>query len=106
VAVAWQIYALTGSALDLGLIGLMQFLPSAAFMLVAGQVADPLRPAPAAPGLPECRMPGRGGAGDRRALGLGEQGIHPGGGAGVKVDAVWTYIFSRAQQTRSGAELH
>src|SRR5262245_60893074 len=40
VAVAWQMYALTGSALDLGLIGLMQFLPSAAFMLVAGQVAD------------------------------------------------------------------
>jgi MFS family permease len=40
VAVAWQMYALTGSALDLGLIGLMQFLPSAAFMLVAGQIAD------------------------------------------------------------------
>src|SRR5215470_2532332 len=40
VAVAWQMYALTGSAFDLGLIGLMQFLPSAAFMLVAGQVAD------------------------------------------------------------------
>jgi MFS family permease len=40
VAVAWQMYELTGSALDLGLIGLMQFLPSAAFMLVAGQVAD------------------------------------------------------------------
>ncbi|MFL6797283.1 MAG: MFS transporter [Xanthobacteraceae bacterium] len=40
VAVAWQMYALTGSALDLGLIGLMQFLPSAAFMLIAGQVAD------------------------------------------------------------------
>ena len=33
-------YALTGSALDLGLVGLAQFLPSAAFMLVAGQVAD------------------------------------------------------------------
>jgi len=40
VAVAWQLYALTGSAFDLGLVGLMQFLPSAAFMLVAGQVAD------------------------------------------------------------------
>jgi MFS family permease len=40
VAVAWQMYALTGSAFDLGLIGLMQFLPAAAFMLVAGQVAD------------------------------------------------------------------
>jgi MFS family permease len=40
VAVAWQMYALTGSAFDLGLVALMQFLPSAAFMLVAGQVAD------------------------------------------------------------------
>ena len=40
VAVAWQMYALTGSALDLGLVGLVQFLPAAAFMLVAGQIAD------------------------------------------------------------------
>jgi MFS family permease len=40
VAVAWQMYALTGSAFDLGLVGLVQFLPAAAFMLIAGQVAD------------------------------------------------------------------
>ena len=40
VAVAWQMYAVTGSAFDLGLVGLVQFLPAAAFMLVAGQVAD------------------------------------------------------------------
>ncbi len=40
VAVAWQMYALTGSAFDLGLVGLMQFLPIAMFMLVAGQIAD------------------------------------------------------------------
>jgi MFS family permease len=40
VAVAWQMYALTGSAFDLGLVGLIQFLPAAAFMLVAGQIAD------------------------------------------------------------------
>ncbi len=40
VAVAWQMYALTHSAFDLGLVGLTQFLPAAAFMLVAGQVAD------------------------------------------------------------------
>jgi len=40
VAVALQMYALTGSAFDLGLVGLVQFLPMAAFMLVAGQVAD------------------------------------------------------------------
>jgi MFS family permease len=40
VAVGWQMYALTGSAFDLGLVGLIQFLPAAAFMLVAGQIAD------------------------------------------------------------------
>jgi MFS family permease len=40
VAVAWQMYSLTGSAFDLGLIGLMQFVPTAALMLVAGQIAD------------------------------------------------------------------
>ena len=40
VAVAWQMYALTGSAFDLGLVGLTQFLPAAALMLVAGQIAD------------------------------------------------------------------
>src|SRR5262245_33197858 len=28
VAVAWQMYALTGSAFDLGLVGLVQFLPA------------------------------------------------------------------------------
>jgi MFS family permease len=40
VAVAWQMYALTGSAFDLGLVALMQFLPAAVFMLIAGQIAD------------------------------------------------------------------
>jgi MFS family permease len=40
VAVGWQVYALTGSALDLGLVGLAQFLPSAALILFAGHVAD------------------------------------------------------------------
>src|SRR5882672_6462273 len=40
VAVGWQMYALTGSAFDLGLVGLTLFLPAAAFMLVAGQIAD------------------------------------------------------------------
>lgn len=40
VAVGWQIYAITGSALDLGLVGLAQFLPSVALLLVAGHVAD------------------------------------------------------------------
>jgi MFS family permease len=40
VAVGWQIYALTHSALDLGLAGLIQFLPSALFMFPAGHAAD------------------------------------------------------------------
>ena len=40
VAVGWQIYALTSSALDLGLIGLVQFLPSLVLVLVSGHVAD------------------------------------------------------------------
>lgn len=40
VAVAWQVYKLTGSALDLGLTGLALFLPGLFFMLAAGHVAD------------------------------------------------------------------
>jgi MFS family permease len=40
VAVGWQIYALTHRALDLGLVGLAQFLPGIVLFLVAGQTAD------------------------------------------------------------------
>jgi MFS family permease len=40
VAVGWQLYALTGSALDLGLIGLVQFVPTMGLTLVVGAVAD------------------------------------------------------------------
>ena len=40
VAVGWQMYDLTGSAWDLGLVGLLQFLPALALTLVAGHVAD------------------------------------------------------------------
>ena len=40
VAVGWQIYELTGSALDLGLVGLAQFVPALVFVLIAGPVAD------------------------------------------------------------------
>ncbi|MGH8312099.1 MAG: MFS transporter, partial [Gammaproteobacteria bacterium] len=40
VAVGWQIYALTRSTLDLGLIGLAQFVPSLLLMLPAGHLAD------------------------------------------------------------------
>src|SRR6201996_5983339 len=40
VAVAWQVYALTHSALDLGYTGLALFLPGLFFMLAAGHAAD------------------------------------------------------------------
>ena len=40
VAVGWQIYAMTGDALDLGLVGLVQFVPIVAMSLVIGQAAD------------------------------------------------------------------
>jgi len=40
VAVGWQVYALTNSALDLGLIGLTQFIPMALLVFVAGHAAD------------------------------------------------------------------
>src|SRR5271156_170884 len=40
VAVGWQIYSLTHSAFDLGLAGLVQFLPSALLMFPAGHAAD------------------------------------------------------------------
>ncbi len=40
VAVAWQVYAITHSALALGYTGLALFLPGIFFMLAAGHVAD------------------------------------------------------------------
>src|SRR5882757_8007133 len=40
VAIGWQIYDLTGSAFDLGMVGLVQFLPTALLVFVAGQAAD------------------------------------------------------------------
>jgi len=40
VAIAWQVYALTHRPLDLGLVGLAQFLPGILLFLVAGQTAD------------------------------------------------------------------
>src|SRR5687768_14605433 len=40
VAVAWQTYELTDSALSLGLIGFAQFAPVFAFALIAGHAAD------------------------------------------------------------------
>ncbi|MBV9670782.1 MAG: MFS transporter [Acidobacteriales bacterium] len=40
VAVAWQVYELTHRALDLGYVGLVQFLPGILLALAAGHVAD------------------------------------------------------------------
>jgi len=40
VAVGWQVYALTGSAFDLGIVGLMEFIPTALLIFIAGHVAD------------------------------------------------------------------
>jgi MFS family permease len=42
VAVGWRVHALTGRPLDLGLIGLAQFLPFLAFAAVGGQTVDRL----------------------------------------------------------------
>jgi MFS family permease len=43
VAVAWQVYGLTHRPLDLGLVGLAQFLPGLLLFLVSGHAADRFR---------------------------------------------------------------
>jgi MFS family permease len=40
VAIGWQIYALTNSPFALGMVGLVQFVPSALLVFVAGHAAD------------------------------------------------------------------
>jgi MFS family permease len=40
VAIGWQLYSLTGSAFDLGLLGIAQFVPMLAFTLFIGHAAD------------------------------------------------------------------
>ncbi|KMK65008.1 MFS transporter [Puniceibacterium sp. IMCC21224] len=42
VAVGWQVYDITRNPLDLGLVGLSQFAPALALVLVTGSVADRL----------------------------------------------------------------
>lgn len=42
VAVGWQVYAITHRALDLGLVGLVQFLPGIFLFLLTGNTADRL----------------------------------------------------------------
>lgn len=40
LTIGWQIYELTNSALDLGLVGLIQFIPAVVITLLIGHVAD------------------------------------------------------------------
>src|SRR5271169_5768635 len=40
VAVGWQVYDVTKRALDLGLVGLAQFLPGVMLFLVSGHASD------------------------------------------------------------------
>jgi len=40
VAVGWQVYQLTHSAFDLGIVGLVQFIPSLFLVFIVGHVAD------------------------------------------------------------------
>jgi MFS family permease len=40
VAVGWLMYEITNNPLDLGLVGLVQFVPAALFVLLAGHIAD------------------------------------------------------------------
>jgi MFS family permease len=40
VAIGWQLYELTGNPLDLGLVGLVQFIPGILLVLVIGQATD------------------------------------------------------------------
>lgn len=40
VAIGWQVYALTNSAFALGIIGLVQFIPTAVLIFIAGHAAD------------------------------------------------------------------
>ena len=49
VCIGWQVYDLTGSAFDLGLVGLAQFVPAILFVLVAGHVAGRKRESGALP---------------------------------------------------------
>src|SRR5215470_4311208 len=42
VAVGWQVYEITKRPLDLGLVGLAQFLPAIFLFLVSGHAADRL----------------------------------------------------------------
>ncbi len=40
LTIGWQIYELTNSAFDLGLVGLIQFVPAVVLTLLIGHAAD------------------------------------------------------------------
>src|SRR6478752_8451103 len=40
LTIGWQIYEITNSAFDLGLVGLIQFVPAVVFTLLIGHAAD------------------------------------------------------------------
>src|SRR5581483_10076116 len=40
VAIGWQVYDMTGRAFDLGMVGLVKFLPTALLLFVAGHAVD------------------------------------------------------------------
>src|SRR3954470_23589121 len=40
VAVGWQVYDMTGSAFQLGMVGLVQFLPMLLLVFAGGHIAD------------------------------------------------------------------
>ena len=40
LTIGWQIYEITGSAFDLGLVGLIQFVPAVVLTLLIGHAAD------------------------------------------------------------------
>ena len=40
LVISWKLYQLTNSALDLGLVGLIQFVPAVVLTLLVGHVAD------------------------------------------------------------------
>src|ERR1700690_2714511 len=40
LVIGWKVYELTGTALDLGLVGLIQFVPAVVLTLLIGHAAD------------------------------------------------------------------
>ena len=73
ITIGWQVYELTNSALDLGFIGLIQFIPSVLFTLLIGHAADRY---------------------DRRAIVRWAQSIY------VVVAVILTFAFSTGALTR------